>query len=43
MRFMILVKADKDLRSGRHAFLGASLKFRGASAVPMRPIAIPIK
>lgn len=25
------------------AFIGGSLKFRGASAAPMRPIAIPIE
>jgi kynurenine formamidase len=25
------------------AFIGGSLKFRGASAAPMRPLAIPIR
>lgn len=25
------------------AFIGSSLKFRGASAAPMRPLAIPIR
>jgi kynurenine formamidase len=25
------------------AFIGASLKFRGADAAPIRPVALPIK
>lgn len=42
---MELVNLEQLARDGVHefAFIGGSLKLRGASAAPMRPVAIPIR
>jgi kynurenine formamidase len=41
---MEVVNLEALARDGVHefAFIGASLKFRGASAAPMRPLAFPL-